>query len=224
MSPAAAATATASTTARSTMPPASRRCWKWRAPPRRRPTSRAAPCMFLATTARRRVCWARTTTRGIPTVPIAQIVGNVDLDMPLLLYPFTDVIAFGAESFDHRQTGGGGRGADEHQAVAGSHARAGRVHALGPLPVRAPGSAGGVPRDRDRQRRRRRPGANSWTAPITARGDDLSQTIDWKAGASLRRPTTASPVPWPTADAPPLWYAGDYFGDTFAPKAARAPR
>src|SRR3546814_19250636 len=32
-----------------------------------------------------------------PTVPAKQIVGNVDLDMPLLLYPFTDVIAFGAD-------------------------------------------------------------------------------------------------------------------------------
>src|SRR5690606_27765164 len=29
-------------------------------------------------------------------VPVDRIVGNVDLDMPLLLYPFTDLIAFGA--------------------------------------------------------------------------------------------------------------------------------
>ena len=32
-----------------------------------------------------------------PTVPIGQIVGLVNLDMPLLLYDFRDVIAFGAE-------------------------------------------------------------------------------------------------------------------------------
>ncbi|MGV3480424.1 MAG: M28 family peptidase, partial [Sphingobium sp.] len=37
-----------------------------------------------------------------PTVPADKIVGNVDLVMPLLLYPFTDVIAFGA---DHSSLG-----------------------------------------------------------------------------------------------------------------------
>lgn len=32
-----------------------------------------------------------------PTVPIENIVANVNLDMPVLLYPFADVVAFGAE-------------------------------------------------------------------------------------------------------------------------------
>ena len=32
-----------------------------------------------------------------PTVPLASIVADVDLDMPILTYDFTDVIAFGAE-------------------------------------------------------------------------------------------------------------------------------
>jgi Zn-dependent M28 family amino/carboxypeptidase len=32
-----------------------------------------------------------------PAVPVSKIVGNVDLDMPVLLYPFTDLIAFGAD-------------------------------------------------------------------------------------------------------------------------------
>lgn len=32
-----------------------------------------------------------------PTVPIDSIVANINLDMPLFLYPFADVIAFGAE-------------------------------------------------------------------------------------------------------------------------------
>lgn len=31
-----------------------------------------------------------------PTVPVMQMVANVNLDMPLILYPFADVIAFGA--------------------------------------------------------------------------------------------------------------------------------
>ena len=32
-----------------------------------------------------------------PTVPVESIVAEVNLDMPLLLYEFGDVIAFGAE-------------------------------------------------------------------------------------------------------------------------------
>ncbi|TWX72692.1 M28 family metallopeptidase [Colwellia sp. C1TZA3] len=31
-----------------------------------------------------------------PTIPVAQLVANVNLDMPLILYPFADVIAFGS--------------------------------------------------------------------------------------------------------------------------------
>jgi len=31
-----------------------------------------------------------------PTVPVTQMVANVNLDMPLILYPFADVIAFGS--------------------------------------------------------------------------------------------------------------------------------
>jgi len=34
---------------------------------------------------------------NFPTVDVDKIVGNVNLDMPLVLYPFTDVIAFGAQ-------------------------------------------------------------------------------------------------------------------------------
>ena len=32
-----------------------------------------------------------------PTVPLDSIVANVNLDMPLVLHSFTDVVAFGAE-------------------------------------------------------------------------------------------------------------------------------
>ena len=63
--------------------------------------------MFLATTAEENGLLGADYYAQHPTVPIAQIVGNVDLDMPMLLYPFTDLIAFGAESFDHRPPGGG---------------------------------------------------------------------------------------------------------------------
>jgi hypothetical protein len=52
--------------------------------------------IFLATTAEEKGLLGADYFGHHPTVPIAQIVGNVDLDMPLLLYSFTDLIAFGA--------------------------------------------------------------------------------------------------------------------------------
>lgn len=39
-----------------------------------------------------------------PTVPIASIVANINLDMPLLLWDFMDVIAFGAQHSDLAKT------------------------------------------------------------------------------------------------------------------------
>src|SRR3954468_5038220 len=52
--------------------------------------------IFLATTAEEKGLVGADYYAHNPTVPIGQIVGNVDLDMPLLTYEFTDVVAFGA--------------------------------------------------------------------------------------------------------------------------------
>ena len=38
-----------------------------------------------------------------PPVPIERMVAAMDMDMPLLLYDFTDVVAYGARPFDHRK-------------------------------------------------------------------------------------------------------------------------
>jgi hypothetical protein len=54
--------------------------------------------------------------------------------------------------------------------------------------------------------------------------DDLSQAIDWKAGAKFAEVNYRITRAMADANTPPLWYQGDYFGDTFAPKAARAQR
>ena len=54
-------------------------------------------------------------SNALTTVPATSIVGLVDLDMPLLLYPFTDVIAFGA---DHSTIGASTFGVTSHESVA----------------------------------------------------------------------------------------------------------
>ncbi|RUO65738.1 Zn-dependent amino- or carboxypeptidase, M28 family [Pseudidiomarina planktonica] len=52
--------------------------------------------MFLAVTAEERGLLGADYFAHNPTVPMANIVANVNLDMPVLLYDFADVIAFGA--------------------------------------------------------------------------------------------------------------------------------
>ena len=52
--------------------------------------------LFLAVTAEERGLLGADYFAHYPTVPMHQIVGNVNLDMPVLLYDFADVIAFGS--------------------------------------------------------------------------------------------------------------------------------
>lgn len=158
-----------------------------------------------------------------PSVPIASIVGNVDLDMPLLLYPFTDVTAFGA---DHSSLG---------SLVAAAVAPMNIKLSPDPMPEQnifvrsdhymfvrqgvpavflATGFANG--------------GAQQWKAFLGGNyhhpGDDMSQKIDWDSGARFAEANYRITRAMADADTPPLWYQGDFFGDTFAPGKPRATR
>jgi Zn-dependent M28 family amino/carboxypeptidase len=158
-------------------------------------------------------------------VAIDKIVGNVDLDMPLLLYPFTDVTAFGA---DHSTVG---------RIVAEAVAPMGVKLSPDPMPqesifvrsdhymfVRqgvpavflATGFANG--------------GGAMWEKFLGPKGayhhpdDDLKQAIDWQQGARFSEANYRIMRAMADADTVPLWYAKDFFGDIFAPKAAKAVR
>lgn len=158
-----------------------------------------------------------------PGVPIDRIVGNVDLDMPLLLYPFTDLIAFGA---DHSTLG---------PIVAKAVAPMGVKLSPDPMPqetifVRsdhykfvkqgvpavflATGYANG--------------GEKAWGDFLAGAyhrpGDDMNQTIDWEAGARFAQANYRITRAMADGDTPPLWFAKDFFGDLFAPRAAKAAR
>ena len=83
--------------ARSTMRPASRRC-------SRRPATsscRAEPprrsLLFIANTGEELGLLGADYFASHPTVPARQIAAAIDLDMPLLTYDFTDIIAFGGD-------------------------------------------------------------------------------------------------------------------------------
>ena len=158
-----------------------------------------------------------------PTVPAQSIVGLVDLDMPLLLYDFTDVVAFGA---DHSTTG---------RAVAAAGASMHIGLAPDPMPqetlfVRSdhyPFVKAGVPAV-FLMTGQANGGAQSWRRFLADTyhtvKDDLSQPIRWEAGAKFAELNYRIARNMADADQRPLWYSGDYFGETYAPSQPKAKR
>jgi Zn-dependent M28 family amino/carboxypeptidase len=53
--------------------------------------------------------------------------------------------------------------------------------------------------------------------------DDMTLPIDWAAAAKYARVGYLISAEIANADTRPMWYAGDYFGATFAPSAVKAP-
>jgi hypothetical protein len=51
----------------------------------------------------------------------------------------------------------------------------------------------------------------------------MSQKIDWTAGARFAEANYRITRAMADGDAPPRWFAGDFFGDLFAPQAEKAP-
>jgi Zn-dependent M28 family amino/carboxypeptidase len=158
-----------------------------------------------------------------PTVPISSIASVVDLDMPLLLYDFTDVIAFGAD----------------HSTLARTVARAAAQMDIALSPDPMPEQSIFTRSDHYQFVRQGVPavflatgfangGAEKWRAFLNGDyhhvGDDLSQPIHWEQGARFARLNYLISRELADADQRPLWYRGDYFGNLFAAKAPRAER
>jgi Zn-dependent M28 family amino/carboxypeptidase len=158
-----------------------------------------------------------------PAVPADHIVGLVDLDMPLLLYDFTDVVAFGSE----------------HSTIAKAVAEAGKGMGVAVAPDPMPDETLFVRSDHYPFVKRGVPAVFLMTGwanggrPIWQRfladtyhtvKDDLSQPIRWQAGARFAELNYRIARTMADADQRPMWYAGDYFGDTFAPNQPKARR
>ena len=177
--------------------------------------------LFIANTAEERGLLGADYYANHPTVPASSIVGVVDLDMPLLLYPFTDVTAFGAD----------------HSTIGAMVAEAGRSMGITVSPDPMPQEAIFTRSDHYMFVRRGVPavllmtghangGKAVWDSYLGktyhSPQDDLAQRIDWDAGArySLLNYRIARAM----ADAPqrPMWLQGDYFGDLFDPRGPRA--
>jgi hypothetical protein len=157
-------------------------------------------------------------------LPVAgTMVADVNFDMPVLLYRFTDVVAFGAQ---HSTIG----------PIAAAAAKADGI-ALSPDPIpeegiftrsdhyrfvqqgipavfMVPGFAGA--------------GEKQFRAFLKDHyhqpGDDLSLPFDWEAGALFARVNTHIVMGLANVDQAPRWNAGDFFGQEYAQGAAKAPR
>jgi len=158
-----------------------------------------------------------------PTVPADGIVGLVDLDMPLLLYDFTDVVAFGSD----------------HSTIAKAVAAAGKGMGVRVSPDPMPDETLFVRSDHYPFVKRGVPavflmtgfangGQQIWRRWLDdtyhSVKDDLSQPIRWQQGARFAELNYRIARTMADADQRPMWYAGDYFGETFAPAQPKAKR
>lgn len=187
------------------------------------PTRPRRSLLFLATTAEEKGLLGADYFARHPTVPIRQIVGAVGLDMPLLLYPFKDVIAFGA---NHSSFG---------KLVASAVAPMQIELAPDPMPEQGvftrsdhyPFVKQGVPAV-FLVTGYANGGEKVWHeflgGAYHSPNDDLTQKIDWVAGVRFAEANYRIMRAMADADTPPLWLDGDFFGDTFAPQGKRAPK
>jgi Zn-dependent M28 family amino/carboxypeptidase len=158
-----------------------------------------------------------------PTVPADRIVAGVDLDMPMLTYDFTDVVAYGGD----------------HSTLSQSIKKAGAAMNVTLSPDPMPEQAIFVRSDHYALVKAGIPavmlatgmqngGQAAWGEFLEKHyhqpSDDLSQKIVWSAGAKFAKLNYLISRDLADSDQGAQWYAKDYFGDLFAAKAAKAAK
>lgn len=158
-----------------------------------------------------------------PVVGGGKVVADVNLDMPILLYDFQDVVAFGAE---HSTLG---------PIVARAAAKMGVALSPDPMPeeqlflrsdhysfVKA-----GVP-SIFLVTGFRNGGEKAFRDFLKAHyhkvSDDIRQPFDWQAGARFAKINYLIAREIADADQEPRWYQGNSFGERYARDAPKAPR
>jgi Zn-dependent M28 family amino/carboxypeptidase len=185
----------------------------------RLPTAPRRSVLFLAVTGEEEGLHGSDFFAHHPTVPIDRIVANVNLDMVLMLYPLKDVIAFGGE---HSSLG---------LVVEEAARRLGLAVSPDPSPERATFIRSdhysfvqqGVPSISltvglqtadpaiDAPARMEKWMQEAYHQP----GDDMSQAIDFGAGAQFARLNFLISYLVAQSDKAPSWNPGDFFGDKF---------
>lgn len=182
--------------------------------------------MFVATTGEESGLIGAAYFARHPPVRLDRVVAEVNLDMPNLLCDFADIVAYGAD----RSTLG--------PMIAGAAKREGLILSPDPQPVEAIFTRSdhymlvrqGVPSVFLKTGWRDTKGGMSCKDADTGfrrthyhePSDDLTQPFDWNVAAKFARLNAAIVRAIADAAQPPRWYAGDYFGESFAPLAAKA--
>jgi len=176
--------------------------------------------MFLAVTGEEKGLIGSSYFVDHPTVPLADIVADVNLDMPVLLYKFEDMIAFGADRSTlgpivRRAVNGVGVGlSPDPMPEQGFFTRSDHFNFVRkgiPSVFLWPGikGAGKAPFEDFLANRYHRP------------GDDLTQPILWDQGVRFVSTNYAIAREIADGDRRPVWNKGDYFGTTYKGPMAR---
>jgi Zn-dependent M28 family amino/carboxypeptidase len=179
--------------------------------------------LFIATAAEEQGLLGAEYFAANPTVPLSRVAALVNVDMPVLTYDFIDVVAFGA---DHSTLGpvvaevakseGLTLGPDPfpEEGVFTRSDHYPLVKAGVPSVMLATGFGNG--------------GDKAWGEFFAKRyhkpNDDLTQAINWQAGARFAETNYRVTAALANADERPRWYAGDVFGDLFAKDAPKAAK
>jgi len=176
--------------------------------------------LFIAVTAEERGLLGSDYFAHYPTVPTDAMIANVNLDMPLFLFPVADIIAFGSEHSSLEAT------------VAEAISAEGFALAPDPMPEE------NIFRRSDQYSFVRKgipaaflvPGYSSTDASVDGQAvvvdhrkhhyhrpsDDLSRTVDWDSAVRFARANARIGYAIANEDARPTWNEGDFFGEKFA--------
>jgi hypothetical protein len=176
--------------------------------------------IFLAVTGEERGLVGSDYYAHYPTVPSDSIVANVNLDMPLFLYPVADIIAFGAEHSSLEQVIGEAIAAEDfsltpdpmpEEVIFIRSDQYSFVKQGVPSVFLVPGFTSSDP-DVD--------GEKLWRGFLSTYyhqpSDDLSRPVDWPSVVRFARAKVR--IGYAVADDPerPTWNEGDFFGEKFA--------
>ena len=176
--------------------------------------------LFIAVTAEERGLLGSDYFAHYPTVPTASMVANVNLDMPLFLFPLADIIAFGSE----------------HSSLEATVETA--INAEGFTLTPDPMPEENIFRRSDQYSFVRKgipatflvPGYTSTDPDIDGEAivkehrklhyhqpsDDLSRPVDWDSAVRFTRANARIGYAIANDDARPTWNEGDFFGEMFA--------
>jgi Zn-dependent M28 family amino/carboxypeptidase len=181
------------------------------------------PILFAAVTAEEKGLLGAQYLARNPVLKNGKVVGVVNLDMPVLLYDFQDVIAFGAE---HSTMG---------PIVERAAAKIGITLTPDPLPQEGLFTRSdhyrfvqeGIPAvflmtgfKNGGQEKFTGFLATDYHKPT----DDLKLPFDWKAGAKFAQINYLIASEIANAPEAPRWYGDSFFGKTLAPNASKATR